>query len=283
MRVAAIVGVGCSERELVDFRIGEDLRWQSDLDAPADAAVILGGDGTLHRNLPKLIAKKIPTLVIPRGSGNDFARALGLPNARSARAAWRRFCSRRDNVVAADVGLIQETANSSRHYFCTVAGVGLDGEVARKANAFPRWLRGHGGYLLALLGSVFRFPSFTLRITAEGNEWRQQSLVAAFANVPTFGGGMRIAPRAKFDDGKLDLCLIREMNRLKLLGALPSVYFGRHLGLREVEYRQLERLSVESDIPMDVYADGERICATPVEVSLLPGAFPVIRGGAETP
>ena len=101
-------------------------------------------------------------------------------------------------------------------------------------------------------------------------------MVVAFANAPTYGDGIRIAPHAKLDDGKLDICVVGAMNKLRLLRLFPSVYSGSHLSVPEVKYFQTERLRVETDKPMDVYADGEYVCRTPVEVSVERAALKVI-------
>src|SRR6202007_1969526 len=100
-------------------------------------------------------------LVVPAGSGNDFARALGLRRVRDSLEAWQKFSDGGGKVRPIDLGVISLPADeapstiaqgrSAPHgprYFCCVAGVGLDGEVSRRANQLPRWLRGHGGYAL---------------------------------------------------------------------------------------------------------------------------------------
>jgi diacylglycerol kinase family enzyme len=111
-------------------------------------------------------------------------------------------------------------------------------------------------------------------------EWtvrsHQPTLVAAFANTPLYGGGMKVAPHARMDDGLLDLCIVAAVSPLRLLRLFPSVYAGRHLGLREVEYFQAERVRVETEEPQDVYADGELVCRTPVEVSVERAALKVV-------
>ena len=84
---------------------------------------------------------------------------------------------------------------------------------------------------------------------------------------------MKVAPRAKMDDGLLDVCIVAAVSLLRLLRLFPSVYAGRHLGVREVEYFQAERVRVETEEPQDVYADGEFVCRTPIEVSVERGAL----------
>ncbi len=101
-------------------------------------------------------------------------------------------------------------------------------------------------------------------------------MFVAFGNAPSYGGGMRIAPRAEFTDGKLDLCFVRQTSKARLLRLFPTVFSGKHLGIKEVEYFQTERVQVESETPLDVYADGEFICQTPIEVTGAPRAIRVI-------
>jgi diacylglycerol kinase family enzyme len=100
--------------------------------------------------------------------------------------------------------------------------------------------------------------------------------VAAFANALAYGGGMKIAPRAQLDDGNLDVCVINHMNKFKLFCLFPTIYFGRHLSIPQVDYFQTERLRLETEEPLDVYADGEYVCQTPIEVGVVRGALRVI-------
>ncbi len=112
----------------------------------------------------------------------------------------------------------------------------------------------------------------------EHREEARPTLLAAFANTQFFGDGMRIAPQADASDGQLDICRIGKMNAIELAGMFPTVYFGRHLGSPRVEYWKDKRVRVESDVPLEIYADGEFVCETPAEISVAPGALRVIAG-----
>jgi diacylglycerol kinase (ATP) len=303
MRAAAILGLGCSAKNVVPFQTDSAARevdWLIGIPGAADhvdVILLFGGDGTIHRHLGQLVKLGLPVLVVPAGSGNDFAGALGLGRVRDSLGAWRRFCSGHDNLRTIDLGVIlplgadgggapstNSQGRSAPHYFCSVAGLGLDGEVARRANLLPRWVRGHGGYALSLVPTIFRFAAFPMKILTvdEDAGWTtrsdQPTTLAAFANTSTYGGGMKIAPRARMDDGQLDVCVIGEADAFRLACLFPTVYFGRHLGVREVEYFQAARLRVETGAPFDVYADGEYVCRTPVEVRVEPAALRVIVG-----
>src|SRR5271165_2763145 len=236
MRAAAILGLGCSAKDLRPFQldlgqISNKIEWGMGMPASgddSDVILLFGGDGTIHRHLGQLVRLGLPVLVVPAGSGNDFARALGLRRMRDSLAAWRKFCNGADNVRPTDLGVItpleaealalsadpERNSQPGSRYFCCVAGVGLDSEVTRRANRLPRWMRGHGGYVLSLASAVFTFEPLPIKIltaaetaeidAASSNEkraWTTRSdrttLLAAFANSPLYGGGMKIAPRAK--------------------------------------------------------------------------------------
>jgi diacylglycerol kinase (ATP) len=301
MRAAAILGLGCSPKNLKPFQTDETIDWRIGMPAGADQAdviLLFGGDGTIHRHLSQLVKLGLPVLVVPTGSGNDFARALGLRRVRDSLGAWRCFCTGQGNVRAIDLGVIsplkvsdeepapneltRASVPETRSYFCSVAGVGLDGEVARRANGLPRWLRGYGGYALTLAPTIFQFAPFPMKIFArdEAGGWATRSdrptILAAFANTSTYGGGMKIAPHAQMDDGQLDVCVIGGVDPFKLACMFPTVYFGHHLSIREVDYFQAARLRVETEAPLAVYADGEYVCQTPVEVSVEHGALQVL-------
>jgi diacylglycerol kinase (ATP) len=289
MRAAAIFGLGSSEKDLLPLKNCADVTWNTRLpttSADADAILIFGGDGTVHRHLAELVRLQLPVLVVPCGSGNDFARALKLRSRRDASAAWQRFCSGRQNVLTIDLGTITPLpiageAPAPHCCFCCIAGLGLDAEVTREANQLPRWLRSRGGYALSFLPALTSFAPFPMKLsTREATGWQTRSdkatILAAFANAPTYGGGMKIAPHAKLDDRQLDICIISDIDKFKLFCLFPTVYFGRHLSIPQVQYFQAEHLKVETERPLDVYADGEFICQTPIQVSIAKSALRVI-------
>ena len=293
MRAAAIFGLGCSERNLRPFQTDKTIEWRIGVPADkvqADVILIFGGDGTIHRHLSKLVKVELPVLVIPAGSGNDFAGALGLRHVHDSLAAWREFCAGRGTVKAIDLGFICPLSGNAggapaprtQTYFCSVAGIGLDAEVARRAHALPRWLRARGGYALALIPIIFRFAPFPMKILGldGAGHWAlrsdQPTMLAAFANTPAYGGGMKIAPLARMDDGQLNVCVIGGINPFRLACMFPTVYFGRHLRIREVDYFQAPRLRVETEIPLELYADGEYACRTPVEIGIQSAALKVL-------
>jgi diacylglycerol kinase family enzyme len=166
-------------------------------------------------------------------------------------------------------------------YFSCIAGTGLDSVVNRRALKQSHWLRSHGGYVVALLQTLgsFRAPHISVSV-ADETGWKtvidERGFLLAAGNGPQYGNGMRITHQARMNDGMLDLCFVREMSKLRLLRFFPIVYRGAHIGMKEVEYLRAARLRIVCDPVMEVFADGEPICQTPVEFGVQPDALRVI-------
>lgn len=294
MRAAAILGPGDVARSMLKFQHATNVQWTS-LIEQADAAIIFGGDGTVHRHLATLVEVDIPVLIVPCGSGNDFARALGIRSLDDAVKSWREFAEH-GRYCAVDLGVIEDMVGKAEpepflvnendnhaggtrnmRYFCCVAGVGLDTAIARRANELPRWLRAHGGYALRVPGEFLRFAPFPMKISNNGTAAAfRPTILASVANAPAYGGGMKIAPQANLNDGRLDLCIVRAMDKFKLFCLFPTVYFGGHVRLKGVEYVQTPEVRIETETPIDVYADGEYICKTPARFRVAPKALKVM-------
>src|SRR6478752_2317601 len=272
MIAAALLHPDVSPNVVDRFRSsGVEIRIQENLedDTSCSAALIFGGDGTVHRHLPQLRQQKIPMLVVPAGSGNDFAKALEIRSVETALRAWQQFCSDGNNVREIDLGVIHpcnRTANkaSEEILFCCVAGVGMDAEANARANRMPQWLKSHGGYVLAALQSLVAFKPVEMSVKTAQREIRRPAFFVAVGNAHRYGGGMKVTPRALPDDGLLDICLLSKMNKLKLLCWVPTIFFGAHLRLKEVEYFQAKQIRIDAEHTLDLYADGDYAGRTPV-------------------
>ncbi|MGZ4873230.1 MAG: diacylglycerol/lipid kinase family protein [Candidatus Angelobacter sp.] len=277
MIAAALLHPDVSPKVVNRFRnSGVEIRIQDNLEDSSNlsAALIFGGDGTVHRHLGQLHQQKIPMLVVPTGSGNDFAKALGIRNVDIALRAWKQHCSDGKNVSAIDLGLIR--TGGKEILFCCVAGVGMDAEANARANRMPAWLKGRGGYVLAALQSLIAFKPAEMTITAGGREIRRPAFFIAVGNAHSYGGGMKVTPQAALDDGLLDICVVSKMNKLKLLCWVPTIFFGAHLRLKQVEYFQAKQIRIDAGRGLDLYADGDYAGRTPVEIGVIPRALRVI-------
>src|SRR5258708_28336184 len=198
MMYSALLHPNISPDALQPFQQVSELAIQSNIQENASAALIFGGDVTIHRHLPQLFQYKIPALVVPKGSGNDFAKALGIWNERSALAAWKHFCAHGNNVREIDLGVIRKDGQET--LFCCVAGAGLDSEANVRANRMPAWLRSSVGYPIAALHSAATFQSTDVHVSGDDFDVRRPGLLVAVGNAHRYGKGIKVTPQARLAD-----------------------------------------------------------------------------------
>ncbi|HYT25345.1 MAG TPA: diacylglycerol kinase family protein [Actinomycetota bacterium] len=239
--------------------------------ATVDAVAAMGGDGVVGACAAGLAqagpGARAALGVIPTGSGNDAARMLGVPPGDPAAAAalLPTLARRRADLARVD----------GRHYL-NVAGAGLDAEVNRLANDRLAWVPGRARYVGALLAELaVRQPS-TFTLTLDGERHEVRAWFVAMANGPSYGGGMRIAPDARIDDGLLDVVVVGAIHRPGFLATFPKVRSGRHVGHPAVSVHRACRVELAADRPLLVYADGERHGELPVVFEACPGAIHVL-------
>lgn len=223
-----------------------------------DRVVICGGDGTLHFATREFDLARATMALIPLGSGDDFARVLGIP--KSLRAACE--VAVQGKVRSVDVA----TANDLR--YLGVAGLGFDSEVARYANEHARFLSGPAVYLYSIFRVLPQFTPRRVHISVNGFERDEDIMFAAVGNSRQYGAGIRITPAAVVDDGVLDGCIVHRTSRFQLLTTLPRAYNGSHVKKPFVETLRSTEFRFASERPLDVFADGEYLTVTPVRFAI---------------
>lgn len=242
-----------------------------------DTIVAVGGDGTVHEVLNGLMqrpAEDRPALtLLPTGSGNDYRRTLGISTnlTTAARQIIGGTCKR------VDVGVVNGT------YFANSVAVGLDARVTAKAVELQS-TTGWSGimlYMRALFIVLFRqFYTHRVRLSVDdGPPVETELLLLAATNGPTYGGGFKITPGARDDDGLLDTCIIWKVSLLGALLRLPFVVVGRHGWMRPVTLQVHRSIRIESEVPIEGQIDGEMTLASTYEISVLPGALEVVVPG----
>ncbi|HEX7704881.1 MAG TPA: diacylglycerol kinase family protein [Thermoanaerobaculia bacterium] len=223
-----------------------------------DRVVVCGGDGTLNLAVREMDLEQVTLALIPSGSGDDFARVVGIPK------DVRRAC----DVVLDGVVREFDVALANGLRYLGVAGLGFDSEVAEFANRHEGLLRGSAVYLYAIMRVLPRFTPRAVTITTEQGIRNEQIMFAAVGNSRQYGGGIRITPDAILDDGLLDLCIVHETTRGQLLKTLPLAYTGGHVRSPFVETGRGRAFRFESERAMAVYADGEPLTRTPVSFAI---------------
>jgi diacylglycerol kinase (ATP) len=233
----------------------------------ADRLVVVGGDGTVHQGIQAAASTGVVFGVVPAGTGNDFATAMGVPS--DDRAAIDRALGPASPIDLIRVG---------DRYGATVATLGLSVEVTVRAGRL-RWPRGGAKYTLATLLELPRLRDYPLRLDVDGVRHEVAPNLVGLANTSMFGGGMLIAPDADPADGLLDIVLLGPSTRRTMLGLLPRAGTGAHIGHPDVQVLRGARVDVEADETLRVDVDGEEAGRTPIVIEVAPGALSLAGAG----
>lgn len=212
--------------------------------------VAVGGDGTVHEVANGLLEADADAAlgVIPIGSGNDFAKLLGVYGYDPARAVAKLVTARSRRF---DAGRILN------EWFVNTVGFGFGPAVVRTRNAMPH-LRGFLSYLVPIVRTFFQFQPPLFDVAAPGFRERGYMMMVEVCNGTTAGGSYRFAPDADPGDGKLDICLIRRVSLPRFLLAIPRVMRGTHVRMREVALIKTAKVVIRSpEEPLIVHLDGE--------------------------
>ena len=243
------------------------------VDAGARLVVAVGGDGTLHEVMNGVLGSGAAVGLIPYGTGNDFARAIGLHG--SLETACRALTQ--GIVRKVDIGVIEGEGTGGPRHFLVLAGTGYDARTAQTVNSGIRFLTGPPAYVWGAVLTLWRFQPFTLTLALDDAPPRRlRAMFVSFANAETTGGGMKIAPGALVDDGCLDICLVAEVSKPTLLYNLTQIFSGRHVRCPAVTMLRARRITVNADPPQPLLIDGEVRGTTPATITLLPGALPFL-------
>lgn len=263
--------------------------------ADADLVIVAGGDGTVHEVVNGLAGTGAALGVLPAGTGNDYAYAVGMPTALAEAVAALAAAP----AVPVDVGRVTwEDTDGARHArrFANSLGAGFDAHVSALA-AETKWMGGRTAYLAAVLRTLWawRRPTVQARV-AWADAVRQPAGDGGFGLEPaaepfegplflcevgigpSVGGGFRLTPGARLDDGLFDVCLVRHLAPGRALRLLPQTFSGAHVGLPEVQMVRTPRLDLRVDAgALAVHADGEVLAfaAKHVRAEVLPGALRV--------
>ena len=234
--------------------------------------VVVGGDGMVHLGVNLAREKGVALGVIPSGTGNDFARHLGIPLTSLSDAVEHFLGALKSSPRSVDLG-VAGMENGDEYPFACVLSAGFDALVNERANNLP-FPKGRHRYTLALLIELAQLKPLEYTLTLDGVKEKGTFLLVAVANSRSFGGGMKVTPDASLEDGLLDVFTLDPLSRLNFLRIYPRVFKGQHVSDRRVHIRRASRIRVESP-GVVAYADGERLGPLPTEVSVEPGALRV--------
>ena len=233
----------------------------------------IGGDGTVSEVVNGLMPDPVPLVVVPTGSGNDFASLVDCP---ASPAELVR-------VLEEGAGIRMDVIDCGDRWCGNSIGIGFEAMVTYHSLTI-RNMRGLPLYLAAVFKALRSLDRIRYTLEVDGRVVSDgEYLLISIGNGPRAGGGFYINPRATPIDGKMDVCAAQRMSRLRLLSVLPLAIGGKHLDKRGIEFHRGETITVSSNHPFPIHIDGEYLGRRdrPLQLKIVPKRLPVLclRGG----
>lgn len=219
-----------------------------------------GGDGTLSEVMRGILGSSASLAVLPVGTGNDFARHLGIGTDIPAALSLLKH----GEPQTIDVGMLNGTP------FLNVVSCGFDAVVGERINRGYGWAKGTLAYILAVFQSLATYQAAPLVVTVDGTRHEFKAMLCAVANASSYGGGMRIAPEASLSDGLLDVVILGEISKLEFLRQFPKVFKGSHITHPAVTVLRGREVAIHSERELPILNDGDLQGTTPAELAVRP-------------
>ena len=245
---------------LSDFRsrFSAELRNES-----VTGVIALGGDGFIHEIIQHLVSRNLPLGVIPCGTGNDFARSLGIHQ-----LSFEKQLEVIGNPItkSIDLGLV------GKSWFAAILSSGFDALVNERANLMT-WPKGRMKYNIAMIEKLIALKSHPYRIRLDQSEIHIEATIVTVANGASYGGGMKVCPEASLEDGLFDVMVLGKVSRFELLKVFPKVYRGTHVGHPAVTFYRCSEIEIDGF--GSSFADGEPVSQLPLTATCVSGALKV--------
>jgi diacylglycerol kinase (ATP) len=247
-------------KSLSDFRekFVSELKYTS-----ISGVVAFGGDGFIHEIIQHIVPLEIPLGVIPCGTGNDFARSIGV---------YKLSLTQQLDLIADADSRAIDLGKVGSIWFAAILSSGFDALVNERANLM-RWPKGRMRYNIAMIEKILALRAHRYRLGLDGDSVEVEATLVTVANGASYGGGMKVCPDASLSDGLFDVMVLGKLSRIELLKVFPKVYSGKHVGHPAVTFyrcREIEIIGSGSS-----FADGEPISSLPLAAQCVSNAVKV--------
>jgi diacylglycerol kinase (ATP) len=238
-----------------------------------DALIVVGGDGMVNLGVNLVAGTGVPLGLIPAGTGNDMARALGIPHEDQSAALDVLIEALGHPARVVDAGLVTDAEGETRWFGCMLSA-GFDSIVNERANRMQH-PKGASRYTIAMLLELVTLKPIQYKITHDGETFESGGMMMSVGNGVSLGGGMKVTPTALVDDGLLDILVVGPLTRIQFLRIFPKVFAGTHIADPRVRIIKARKIRIEaSDVV--AYTDGERFASLPIDIEVKPGALKVL-------
>ena len=254
---AALTNLGIPFRTMISSSITEARTIAYEATQRGECLAVMGGDGSLRAILDVMVENNGLLATIPAGRGNDFARMLNIP--RDATSACRVISFGTERQV--DVGVV------NGEMFLGICSLGLDSAANHLANSFSH-IKNQFVYVLCGLFALAKWRKKKFVVDIDGEKINHVGYTVAAANSQCYGGGLYLAPQANIEDGLLEAVLIGHMPKWKLITKIVNLYLAKPILDKAVIRKKCNIITVLTDEPEEVYADGDLIGKTPIKITV---------------
>lgn len=248
-----------------------------------DMVVAMGGDGTVHEvmnGLMQVPAEHRPIMgVVPIGSGNDFAYSIGIQKKADHALAHALHAA---NIQPVDIGLMTDE-HGRKEYFDNTLGIGFDAVVTIRSHKLPI-VKGFLMYLMAVIQTIIlNHNPAQMTVETESETWSNELLMFTLCNGAREGGGFILSPNSKNNDGTMESVAVTKVSRAMMFRLVPEFMSGTHMRFKQIRMGSFKRMSVTSNLPLYIHADGEIFTTfgsnlKKVNFEILPKALNVVHG-----
>ena len=247
---------------------------RSAVDGGATLVVAVGGDGTMNEVVNGIAGRDVDFATIPLGTGMDFGRTYGIPT-KFEDAVRIALTGTPRTIDAGRVSFRTWGGEDAQRWYANVGSVGMSGAVAQRANGMSKAMGGKATFFYALTRVFFEWKNTEVTVNFDGQERRGRMHDVIVANGVWHGGGMKLAPDARSDDGLFDVVLIGDVGKLDFLTTAPKIYKGTYLSHPKVELLRSRTVAVDAVEHLPIELDGEQVGTTPAIFEIVPGAVRV--------
>ncbi|MDA0193792.1 MAG: diacylglycerol kinase family lipid kinase [Bacteroidetes bacterium] len=221
--------------------------------------IVIGGDGTINRAVNQLNCFDLPIGIVPGGSGNDFIKSINIGKGLNEQIKTAVH----GEVMAIDMG------DCNGRLFVNGFGLGFDGQIAYEFDQNRTILKGHAAYYYHVLRILAGYKPRQLKFEIDGKGYEEKILLIAVSKGTTFGGGFKLTPHARLNDGKFAICLIKDLKPIKRFLNLGLLKDGTHSKLPEVELLKGTQIKIHRQENMIAHVDGEIVGRPPYELKII--------------
>jgi len=232
-------------------------------DRSISGVVAFGGDGFIHEIIQHVVPREIPLGVIPCGTGNDFARSIGI---------YQLSLTQQLALIAQSESRSIDLGRVGSTWFAAILSSGFDTLVNERANLM-KWPKGRMRYNIAMIEKIIALRTHSYRMRLDGDSVDVEATLVTVANGPSYGGGMKVCPDAALTDGLFDVMVLARVSRRELLKVFPKVYTGRHVGHPAVTFYRCREIEITGS--GSSFADGEPISSLPLTAQCVSSALKV--------